>query len=80
VRPRQHPLHAAFTFTTVAVVLLVSGAMGYTIRKSNWSFITGTWSDGVDWWEIFCGAAALLPAVYFWRKGLRDTTHVSSGT
>ena len=68
---RQHPLQTAFTLTTIAAVLIVSGAVGLTIGPSNWSFVSGTWSDGVVWWEIFYGAAVLLPAVYFWRKGLR---------
>ena len=45
--------------------------MGLTITKNNWSFLSGTWSDGVVWWQILYGAAALLPAAYFWRKGLR---------
>lgn len=75
----QHPLHAAFTFTAVAVVLIVSGAMGLTIGKHNWSFVTGTWSDGVVWGQILYGAGASLIAAYFWRKGLRDAPHVSSG-
>jgi uncharacterized membrane protein len=69
-----HPLHAAFTASAIAILLIMSGAMGYTIRKSNWSFVTGTWSNGVVWWEISYGMVALLFAVYFWRKGLRTVT------
>ena len=80
MRRRQHPLHAAFTFTTLAVVFLVSGAMGLTIRKDNWSIVSGTWSGGIVWWEILYGVAATVPAAWFWRKGLRQGPDVSSGT
>jgi hypothetical protein len=69
-----HPLHAAFTASAIAILLIMSGAMGYTIKKSNWSFVTGTWSNGVVWWEISYGMVALVFAVYFWRKGLRTVT------
>jgi hypothetical protein len=64
----------------MAVVFLVAGSMGLTIGKSDWSFVSAAWSDGVVWWEIFYGAVSLLLAVYFWRRGLRVETHVSSGT
>jgi uncharacterized membrane protein (UPF0136 family) len=74
MRNKARPLHAAFTATAAAILFLVAGALGYTIEKSNWSFITGTWSGGVVWWEIFYGVVALLFAAYFWRKGLRTTT------
>lgn len=71
--PKLRPLHAAFTATAIAIVFLVSGTIGCTIEKNNWSFITLSWSDGVVWWEIFYGAVASLFAVYFWRKGLQAT-------
>jgi hypothetical protein len=32
------------------------------------------------WWEILYGAVSLLLAAYFWRRGLRQDIHVSSGT
>ena len=65
------PLHAAFSATAAAILFLVSGTLGYTIKKSNWSFITASWSGGVVWWEIVYGVVALVFAAYFWRKGLR---------
>jgi hypothetical protein len=64
------PLHAAFTLTAAAILFLVSGTIGFSIKKDNWSFIGGTWSDGPVWWEISYGMVALVFAVYFWRKGL----------
>ena len=74
LRPTYHPLHAAFSTTTFGLLFLVAGTIGYTIKKSNWSFISGTWSDGVVWWEVFYGVIALVFAAYFWRKGLETTT------
>ena len=71
---KSHPLHAAFTFTTFGTLFLVAGAIGYTIKKSNWSLIAGSWSDGVVWWEVRLGLIALAIAAYFWRKGLQTTT------
>ena len=70
LRPTYRPLHVAFTTTTFGLLFLVAGSIGYTIKKSNWSFISGTWSDGVVWWEVFYGVVALVFAAYFWRKGL----------
>ena len=63
------------TATTAAIVLILAGTFGYTIEKSNWSFVRGVWSGGgVVWWEIFYGLVALVLAVIFWRKGLREIT------
>ena len=73
LRPKYRPLHAAFSTTTFGLLFLVAGSIGYTIKKSNWSIISGTWSDGVVWWEIVYGAIALVFAAYFWRKGLETT-------
>jgi uncharacterized membrane protein (UPF0136 family) len=73
VRPKYLPLHAAFSTTAFGLLFLVAGSIGYTIKKSNWSFISGTWSDGVVWWEIVYGVIALVFAAYFWRKGLETT-------
>jgi multisubunit Na+/H+ antiporter MnhG subunit len=73
-RPKYRPLHAAFSATTFGIVFLVAGTIGYTIKKSNWTLVSGTWSDGVVWWEIVYGVVALVFAVYFWRKGLQLTT------
>jgi hypothetical protein len=73
-RPRLHPLHAAFTTTTFGILFLVAGTIGLTIGRNNWSFISGTWSDGVVWWEVFYGLVALVFAAYFWRKGLKTPT------
>jgi hypothetical protein len=74
-RPRKyHPLHVAFTATTAAIVLLVAGSIGFTIKRSNWYFFAGTWSDGVVWQEIYYGLVALALAAYFWKKGLSVPT------
>jgi uncharacterized membrane protein (UPF0136 family) len=70
----RHPLHAAFTFTTFGMLFLAAGVIGYTFKRSNWYFIAGSWSDGVVWWEVRYGLAALAIAAYFWRKGLQTTT------
>ena len=71
---KNQPLHAAFTFTTFGALFLVAGLIGYTIQKSNWSIIAGSWSDGPVWWEVRLGVVALALAAYFWRKGLQTTT------
>ena len=71
---KYHPLHVAFTLTTFGSLFLVAGAIGYTIKKSNWYFLAGTWSDRVVWWEIVYGVVALAFSAYFWRKGLETTT------
>lgn len=74
MRNRFRPLHAAFTLTAAGLLFLVPGTIGLTISKRNWSFLRGTWSEGVVWWEIFYGAVALVFAAYFWRKGLQTAT------
>jgi hypothetical protein len=80
LRPKYNPLHAAFSTTTFGLLFLVAGSIGYTIKKSNWSMIAATRSDGVVWWEVAYGVIALAFAAYFWRKGLNTTTSVSSRT
>jgi hypothetical protein len=79
-RPKPHPLHAAFSTTMFGILFLVAGTIGFTIRKNNWSLISGTWSDGVVWWEIVYGVVALVFAAYFWRQGLQTETSASSRT
>ena len=71
LRPKYRPLHVAFTATAASILFLVAGTFGYTIKKNNWSFISGTWSEGVVWWEIVYGLVAMIFAIYFWRKGLQ---------
>ena len=68
----RQPLSVAFTATLMAIVFLTAGTLGYHIKKSNWSFVTATWTGSVVWWEIWIGVLAALCAVYFWRKGLRS--------
>lgn len=80
MRPKYHPLQAAFTTTTFGLLFLVAGTIGSTISKSNWSFVRATWSEGVVWWEVGYGVVALAFAAYFWRKGLETPTSASSRT
>ena len=68
---RNNPFSAAFGTTFAAVLLIVPGALGYELHKSNWSIMRVTVSDGPVWWQIYVGLAFVLPAMYFWRKALR---------
>jgi hypothetical protein len=67
----KHPLSPAFGATFVVIFLLVPGLLGYEMHKSDWSIIRVTEHDGPVWWQIYLGLAFVLPAAYFWRKGLR---------
>lgn len=73
---RQHStrsaLHGAFTFTLFGSVLLLTGSMGYTLKKSSDGFISTRWSPGVIWPEVWWGLGLSLAAVYLWRRGLQS--------
>jgi hypothetical protein len=46
--------------------------MGYTLSKHD-RFVAGTpWSPSVLWWQVAVGVALLLPAAWFWRRGVRE--------
>jgi hypothetical protein len=64
-----NPIHNALSFTLFGSLFLVLGLLGCKLRKSPWSIMACTWSDTVLWNEVWGGAAALLVAAYFWRRG-----------
>ena len=69
---RRRPLWNAFSLTAAAILLVVTGLVGYTLSKHD-RFVAGTpWTDGVIWWQVAVGGALLAAAVWFWRKGLRE--------
>lgn len=68
---RNSPFGNAFGATLFGAVFLGAGAIGYEIKKSNWSIVTGAWTGGPVWWEIWLGATMLAFAVYFWRQAIR---------
>jgi hypothetical protein len=69
---RRRPIFNALSFTTAAVLFLTTGVMGYTLSKHD-RFVAGTpWSPSVLWWQVAVGVALLLPAAWFWRRGVRE--------
>lgn len=65
------PLQAAFSTTLFGLLFVIAGSIGYTIKKSNWFIVTGSWSEDVVWWEVRLGLVLLGFAVFFWRKSLQ---------
>jgi len=70
-RGKWSPLQGAFTFTTFAVVFLMTGTLGYEIKKSG-GVPYLRWTDGVVWEQIWWGVGASLLAALFWIVGLRS--------
>jgi hypothetical protein len=64
------PLHAAFTTTAAGIVCLVTGAVGYGIRKTGGvpylQFV-----DAVVWPQVWWGVGFLVAAGFFWWRALR---------
>ena len=72
-RRAYSPLWMAFSTTSAAIVLLVSGMIGYTLSRHD-RFVAGTsWAGSIIWWQVGAGAALVPLAVFFWRKGLNST-------
>jgi hypothetical protein len=68
---RRRPLFNALSLSAAAALFLVTGVIGYTLDKHA-RFVAGTaWTDGVIWLQVAVGTALLVPAAWFWRKGLR---------
>ncbi len=66
---RTSPFSSAFSATAAATLFLVAGSIGCDLGKRD--VISGIWTGGVVWWEIWFGIVASVIAVYFWRKALR---------
>ena len=77
-RRMQSPLWYAFTTTAAAALFLISGSVGYTLRKGLPLFAAARWSDGVIWSQVGVGLAFVPVAVFCWRKAIRDTDRRSS--
>jgi len=64
------PLWMAFSATTMALLFLVSGSIGYSLSRHQ-RFVGQTqWTGGVIWWQVFVGLSAAAMALFLWRKGL----------
>jgi hypothetical protein len=69
-RGTSSPLHGAFTFTTFAAVFLITGSLGYEIKKSG-GVPYLRWTDGVVWEQIWWGVGTALIAAVLWTVSLR---------
>ena len=68
---RRSPIFNALSLTVVAALFLVTGLIGYTLDKHARFVASTAWTDGVIWLQVAVGGALLIPAAWFWRKGLR---------
>jgi hypothetical protein len=68
------PLWMAFTTTASAAVLIVAGAIGYTLDRRAQFFAGTAWSDSVIWWQVGVGLAMLPLAAYSFRKAGSKTS------
>lgn len=66
---RMMPLHTAFTMTAAGILFLLTGILGYSIRKSG-GLPYLQHGSAVIWPQIWWGAAALAVAAYCWRRAL----------
>jgi hypothetical protein len=67
---RMSPLHAAFTMTAAGMLFLLTGSLGYVIRKSGGvPFLQH--QDAVIWPQVWWGIGALVAAILFWRRALQ---------
>jgi hypothetical protein len=69
-RGMRSPFYGAFTYTTLAIVLLSSGIVGADLLRAPDGFVRVQWTSGVVWWELKWGLAFLLPAAYLWHRAL----------
>jgi hypothetical protein len=69
---RNNPFRDAFSTTFVALLLVVPGLLGYELHKSDWSIIRITHGGSPVWWQVYIGLMFVLPAIYFWRKVVRE--------
>jgi len=63
------PLHTAFTMTAAGIVFLLTGILGYSIRKSG-GLPYLEHGGVVIWPQVWWGTAALALAAFFWRRAL----------
>jgi hypothetical protein len=74
--PEWRPLGMAFGMTAAAAIVVVAGAIGYTLNRHD-QFVAGTaWAGHVIWSQILIGAVVTVVALYFWRKGLAELRRV----
>ena len=64
------PLQAAFTTTAAGTVFLLTGSLGYEIRKSG-VLPHIQHGDTVVWPQVWWGIGTLVVAAFFWRRALR---------
>lgn len=66
----RSPLHMAFTLTAAAIVFLLTGLLGYAIKRTaGLPYLQP--SHSVVWFQVWVGVAAVVLAAFFWRKALR---------
>ena len=66
------PLWGAFTFTSVAILFVVAGALGYKITHGVPFANPEEWTGHVIWSQIAVGVVAALLAAWLWRLGLQS--------
>ena len=74
VGPRAtSPLWFAFSTTAAALVLTVSGSIGYGLQKGPPLLAESRWTGAVIWPQVWMGLLFATIAVFCWRRALRDT-------
>jgi hypothetical protein len=72
------PLWLGFSATALAVGLIGAGLSGYRVSKHARS-VSGAWSDGVIWWEVWVGLAVALLASLMLTQGARRLSRRPQG-
>jgi hypothetical protein len=68
---------SAFTLTALSGVCLWAGLAGYNLSVPDRLLMGTSWAQGVIWWEVWLGLAAMPFAAYFWRKAIQSATSSS---
>ena len=68
----RSPLWMAFSLTTLAIVLIVASAIGYTLDRRARFFAGTEWNGSVIWSDVGLGVAMLLIAAFLFRKAARE--------
>lgn len=68
----RNPLWIAFSFTALALVLIIAGAIGYTLDRRTRFFAGTGWTGSVIWSEVWLGIAMLIAAAFLFRKAAQE--------
>jgi hypothetical protein len=69
---RQSLQSAAFSTTFAAALFLVTGTIGFSLRRGPSLLSDARWSETVIWPQVGLGIAFSIAAVLCWPRALRD--------